>query len=96
MINSINSYLDLHFSVTLLLTEKCVEVLFNDGQSERNLKDHVCLTETSTCIYHGTFLHEIASTVVVTKDCPLHDSGIFEISFQCDRVKGMYVKQDVT
>ena len=64
---------------------QCLKVEFNDNGN--SVIDHVCLKETSTCVYHGNFLTEVSTTVVVTKGCPKQDDYL-EVSFKCDRVKG--------
>ena len=57
--------------------------------------DHVCLVESSTCVYKGTFINEKASPVVATKGCPGQDPGITEISFKCQSVSGILFISDV-
>ena len=44
--------------------------------------DHVCLKETTTCVYKGNFLQEIATEVVATRGCPGQEAETTEISFK--------------
>ena len=74
---------------------QCLQVMFKGKDKTANKVDHVCLAESSTCVYKGTFIHEKASPVVATKGCPGQDPGITEISFKCQNVSGILFISDV-
>ena len=61
---------------------QCLEVTFKGQNNNADRVDHVCLAETTTCVYKGNFLQEIATPVVATRGCPGQASGTTEISFQ--------------
>ena len=50
---------------------QCLEVTFKGQDGHIDHIDHVCLVETSNCVYKGSFINEVEATpVVATRGCP--------------------------
>ena len=50
---------------------QCLEVTFKGQDGNIDHIDHVCLVETSICVYKGSFINEVEATpVVATRGCP--------------------------
>ena len=50
---------------------QCLEVTFKGQDGNIDHIDHVCLVETSNCVYKGSFINEVEATpVVATRGCP--------------------------
>lgn len=74
---------------------QCLEVTFKGEDGNVDHLDHVCLVETSNCVYKGSFINEVEATpVVATRGCPGQYAGITEVSFKCQSVNALLFVSD--